>query len=153
MKENNQFMQDVNVLYLNQHRMSLTECYRTAKEAAAKRGDDWIPSLSTVRSNIKRLPKDLVKRARGDMNGKTEKTSVYWFRVDLYGSRKSSAVRASVVRSALNGMSVVADVRTFTDQELMAMIEHGICEAYAEMFKTSKKKTGTNANKQEGAKA
>lgn len=65
MKENNQFMQDVMAIYLNPFRADLTECYRAAKKAAEMRKDAWIPSLGTVRRAVKRLPKGLVKCARG----------------------------------------------------------------------------------------
>ena len=65
MRENNQFMQDVMACYLNPNRADLTECYRAAKKAAEIRKDAWIPSLSTVRRAIKRLPKNVVTRARG----------------------------------------------------------------------------------------
>lgn len=67
MRENKQFMKDVLACYLNQNRAELTECYRAAKKAAEMRKDAWIPSLSTVRREVKRLPEDVVMCGRGGL--------------------------------------------------------------------------------------
>ncbi len=65
MRENKQFMQDVMTCYLNPNCADLTESYSAAKTAAKIRKDAWIPSLSTVRREVKRLPKVVVMQARG----------------------------------------------------------------------------------------
>ena len=61
----NEFMQKIHVLYLNRRCVSLAECYRNAKEIFERHGFMNVPSLSSVRRRIKRLPKDVVTRARG----------------------------------------------------------------------------------------
>ena len=67
MRENKQFMKDVLACYLNPNRAELTLCYNAAKKAAEMRKDEWIPSLSTVRRAVNRLPKDVVMCGRGGL--------------------------------------------------------------------------------------
>ena len=52
-------------MYLHVPGQSVAECYRNAKEIFERHGFVNVPSLSTVRRRIKRLPKDMVSRARG----------------------------------------------------------------------------------------
>lgn len=69
----NEFMQKIHVLYLNWHCVSLAECYRNAKEIFERHGFVNVPSLSTVRRRIKRLPKDMVSRERDHIKLNTRK--------------------------------------------------------------------------------
>jgi len=63
--EMNEFMHEINMLYLHPNRLPLPECYRIAKRIFKQNGFVNVPSLSAVRREIQRLPKNVVTRARG----------------------------------------------------------------------------------------
>lgn len=63
------------------------------------------------------------------MSKAEETKQVYWFRVELSGSRNSAAGRARYIPADVRRSSGAEDVRMFTDRELMGMIEKGIREA------------------------
>lgn len=65
-KTNEEFMATVRILYLNQHRTSLAECYRIAvKGNATLKFPKAVPSFYAVRKMIQAIPRELVQQARG----------------------------------------------------------------------------------------
>jgi hypothetical protein len=52
-------------MYLHVPGQSVAECHRNTKEIFERQGIENVPCLSHVRRAIKRLPKNVVTRARG----------------------------------------------------------------------------------------